>query len=98
MEVAHTVATVIVAIAALIGVYFLWALRRLPNPALSKRVVVATRGPDSHTIEGILLREQGPLIILADARIYLTPGNAPVAMDGEVVLERDKLEWMQVVT
>ena len=45
-------------------------------------------------IEGVLVRQVGPLLVVKDARIH-EPGADPVPIDGEVVLERDNVDFIQ---
>lgn len=45
---------------------------------------------------GILWAQRGPLLVLRDVTM-LEPGADPAAVDGEVVIERDKVEFVQIV-
>jgi hypothetical protein len=61
---------------------------------VSRRVMVnLTTGS---AIQGILWDEKGPLIVLRDAQLHNEGGHAP--LDGEVIIERDRIEFVQVVT
>jgi hypothetical protein len=61
---------------------------------VSRRVVVnLTTGA---AIEGVLWDEKGALIVLRDARLHNEGGSAP--LDGEVIIERDRIEFVQVVS
>lgn len=43
---------------------------------------------------GILYRQAGPLLVLRDTVMH-DPGAEPAAVDGEVVVERDQVEFIQ---
>lgn len=61
---------------------------------VSQRVVVnLTTGA---AIDGVLWDERGPLIVLRDARLHNEGGTAP--LDGEVIIERDRIDFVQVVS
>lgn len=61
---------------------------------VSRRVMVnLTTGS---AIQGILWDEKGPLIVLRDAQLHNEGGHAP--LDGEVIIERDRIEFVQVVS
>lgn len=63
--------------------------------AVNRRVVVnLTTGT---AIEGVLWSERGPLIVVKDARL-LERGAGPTPVDGEVLVERDRIDFVQVVT
>ena len=63
--------------------------------ALHRRVMVnLTTGS---AIQGVLVDECGPLLVLKDARLHLdTDNQAP--LDGEVIIERDRIDFVQVVS
>lgn len=45
---------------------------------------------------GVAWAKRGPLLILRDATMF-EPGVEPVPVDGEVVLDRARIEFIQVV-
>ncbi|MFJ3794944.1 hypothetical protein ACIPSJ_01510 [Streptomyces sp. NPDC090088] len=45
---------------------------------------------------GILWAKRGPLLVLRDAEL-LEAGRVPQPVDGEVVIERSKVEFTQVL-
>jgi len=47
------------------------------------------------TIDGILYAQRGPLVVLRDAK--LIDAGRPVPADGEVVVERDRIEFIQAL-
>lgn len=68
-------------------------MRSYGKIALNKRVVVnLTTG---QALEGVLWDERGPLIVLKDARLH-EGGGGSASIDGEVVVERDRISFMQV--
>ncbi|MFI9012592.1 hypothetical protein ACIGZI_01000 [Streptomyces griseus] len=46
---------------------------------------------------GILWAKRGPLLVLRDAAL-LEAGREPQPVDGEVIVERTRVEFMQVLT
>ncbi|MEU3826459.1 hypothetical protein AB0F36_14240 [Streptomyces sp. NPDC029080] len=61
--------------------------------ALRKRVVVNL--PDK-AFAGVLWAKRGPLLVLRDAEL-LEAGREPQRIDGEVVIERARVEFTQVL-
>jgi hypothetical protein len=62
--------------------------------AVHKRVIVNT---NEHAFSGILYKQAGPLLVLRDAQL-LEPGLPPTPVHGEVVIERSRVEFIQVVS
>lgn len=61
--------------------------------AMSRRVMVnLTTGT---AIDGVLWDERVPLIVLRDANVHTNGQTAP--LDGEVIIERDRIDFVQVV-
>ena len=58
-----------------------------------RRVIVNT---SDHALSGILYKQIGPLLVLRDASM-LTPGGPATPISGEVIVERSKVEFVQVV-
>jgi len=48
------------------------------------------------SFEGVLFRTDGPLLVLRHVRL-LQRGSDTVAIDGEVVLDRARVEFVQVI-
>lgn len=70
---------------------FAWlAWRRI---AVRQRVVVNLAG---RAFSGILWAQRGPLLVLREATL-LEAGRAPQPVDGEVVIERARVEFTQVL-
>ena len=62
--------------------------------AVRRRVVVNLA---DRAFAGILWAQRGPLLVLRDAQL-LEPGAQPQPVDGELVVERLRVEWVQVVS
>lgn len=61
--------------------------------ALRRRVVVNLVG--GQAVEAVLYARRGRLLVLRDAHLH-EPGAQPVTVDGEMVLDRDRVEFIQV--
>ncbi|WP_405848142.1 hypothetical protein OG211_12380 [Streptomyces niveus] len=61
--------------------------------AVRKRVVVNLA---DKAFDGVLWAKRGPLLVLRDARL-LEAGREPQRIDGEIVIERSRVEFMQVL-
>lgn len=59
-----------------------------------RRVVVNLRS--GRAIEGVVVERDGPLLVVADARVH-EPGADAQAMDGRVVIERDQIDFIQAL-
>lgn len=59
---------------------------------LLRRVIVNL--VDGTSIEGFLMRDPGNLLVLKNAT-YLEPGAPPAPLDGETVIERTKVLFIQ---
>jgi hypothetical protein len=46
-------------------------------------------------IDGVLWDDRGPLIVLRDANLNTEGGHAP--LDGDVIVERERIAFVQVV-
>jgi hypothetical protein len=71
-----------------------WLLWWRP-PCLLRRVIVNLRD-ESSSIQGVLWSVRGPWLTYRDAS-FLTSGQPPAKIDGEVVLHRDRVLFMQVL-
>lgn len=45
-------------------------------------------------VDGVLVRRSGPLLFMKNA-VLLEPGRDPVPLDGETVVERVEVEFLQ---
>lgn len=61
--------------------------------AVRKRVIVNLA---DKAFRGILWAKRGPLLVLRDAEL-LEAGRDPQPVDGEIVVERSKVEFTQVL-
>lgn len=50
---------------------------------------------DGRAFDGILWAKRGPLLVLRDARLY-EPSAASMPVDGDVVIERSRVIYIQV--
>lgn len=51
---------------------------------------------NGRAVEGVLFRQRGPLLVVKDARLH-EPGAEPAAVDGEVVVERSRVDFIQAL-
>lgn len=49
---------------------------------------------DGSAIDGLLIGQRGPLLVLSDAALY-TPEHEPAPLDGEIYIERDRVLYLQ---
>lgn len=86
------VAVVLLAAAALVwlGAEQVWDRR----VALRRRVLVNLL--DGSAVDGVLWRRGRRLVVLRDARL-LEPGREQVTLDGEVLVERARVAFVQVL-
>lgn len=49
---------------------------------------------DGSSIIGVFYRQTGPLLVIKNAT-FVAPGTEPVALDGDTVIERDKVLFIQ---
>lgn len=61
--------------------------------AVRKRVVVNL---SDKAFSGVLWAKRGPLLVLRDAEL-LEAGREPQRVDGEIVIERSQVEFIQVL-
>ncbi|WP_417220518.1 hypothetical protein [Arthrobacter sp.] len=86
-------AAVLATLGLIIGAAAVWlALRLHWRSLVAHRVVVNLKSGQS--LDGFLVRQSGPLLFVRDAS-FLQPGSEPVAMDGEIVVERSEVEFIQ---
>jgi hypothetical protein len=82
----------LVALAALIC---LGAWRARPwRLVKARRVVVNLRS--GQAIQGLLVRQSGPLLFIAQAALH-EGHNEPVPLDGEAVIERHTIDFIQML-
>lgn len=66
---------------------------RWSRTAVRQRVVVNL---GDEAVEGVLWARRGRLLILRDARA-LVPGREPTVMDGDVLIDRGRVQWVQAL-
>lgn len=59
-----------------------------------RRVICETK--TGKTFRGVLWRKSGPLLVLRDVQM-LFEGGAVAEVDGEIVIERTNINWLQVL-
>lgn len=59
---------------------------------LCRRIIVNLSS--GRAFEGVLWAKRGPLLVLREA-VLLEPGADPVDVDGEIVIERRRIEFIQ---
>lgn len=69
----------------------MFAFRRF---VLHRRVVVNL--DDDRAISGVLYRKAGPLLVLKNATFH-EPGAEPLPMDGDTVIERSRVLYIQAL-
>lgn len=62
--------------------------------AINRRVMVNLLSGSA--IDGVLYDERGPLIVLRDCNLH-SEGGQHAPLDGEVIVERDHIDFVQVV-
>jgi hypothetical protein len=60
---------------------------------LRKVIIVMTTGT---TFRGVIYEKRGPLYILRSAEL-LEEGVAPTNLDGEIVIEADRIDYIQII-
>jgi hypothetical protein len=60
----------------------------------ARRVVVNLRS--GQAIQGLLVRQSGPLLFLAEAQLH-EGNNNPVPIDGQAVVERPGIDFIQIL-
>ena len=66
---------------------------RWSRTAVRRRVVVNL---GDEAVDGVLWARRGRLLVLRDARL-LVPGREPTVMDGDVIVDRDRVQWVQAL-
>lgn len=83
----------LVLLAAMIG-GFLWTSTRPWRLVKARRVVVNLKS--GQAIDGLLTRQQGPLLFISKATLH-EGGDNPVPIDGEAVIERQTVDFIQIL-
>lgn len=88
-----SVIVVVLAIVGAAGAVAAW-LSTPRRTAVRRRVLVNL--VDGKAIAGVLWARRGPLLVLKDATLH-GPGPEPVPVDGEVLVERGRVDFVQVL-
>lgn len=64
--------------------------------AVRRRVMVNLL--DGRALGGVLWARRGPLLVLRDVALFEPGGDGPVAIDGEAVVERARVSFVQVLS
>jgi hypothetical protein len=64
------------------------------QPLMKRRIVVQL--VDGTTAAGICMSRRGPLMVLADVTLHA--GGSAREIDGEIVVDRDRVLWAQVIS
>lgn len=67
-------------------------MRAYSRTVIHRRVVVNLIS--GKAFNGVLVRQDGPLLVLKDAHL-LEAGTNPVPLDGEVIVERTNVDFIQ---
>ena len=68
----------------------------LQSRAILIRKHVVVNLLDDQAITGVLWRRHMELVVLKSAEL-VQPGREPVRMDGDVIVERKRINWIQVL-
>ena len=69
----------------------MFAFRRF---VVRRRVVINLLS--GRAVEGVVIEQDGPLLIVADAVVH-EPGSQPSSVDGHVVIERTQVDFVQAL-
>jgi hypothetical protein len=65
-------------------------------PRLRRRCIVNLRGEGADSIEGVLWTRRGQWLVLKDARLIHPADNSVTPADGEVLIDRAQVNFLQV--
>ena len=72
-----------------------WLFWWLPPCLLRAVIVNLTNDPDT-AIRGVLWTSRGPWLVLRDASLLRADSN-PIAIDGEAIVHRNNVAFLQVI-
>jgi hypothetical protein len=81
------------AVAVGVAVWFVAQVVWANRVALHRKVIVNLVG--DRAISGVLWCRRGGLVVLKQAELH-EPGAGPVRMDGDVLIERSRVDFVQV--
>lgn len=94
VEVAVLVLLVLAVVAAAGAGFWAASVRVAWRPLYSRRAVVNLK--TGRAIDGVLVRRSGDLLFMREA-VALEPGSAPVTLDGEAVVARGDVDFIQAL-
>ena len=65
-------------------------------PCLLRTVIVNLIAPPDEAVRGVLWRSRGSWLVLKDAHA-LKEGQPPISVDGDVLIERPNVSFIQVL-
>lgn len=65
-------------------------------PCLLRSVVVNLKGTSDTAVSGVLWRSRGAWLVLRKASV-IEPHSSPLTVDGEVVIHRSNVSFLQVL-
>lgn len=71
-----------------------WTVARPWRLVKARRVVVNLRS--GQAIEGLLVKQEGPLLFIAEARLHEGSENS-VPIDGQAAVERPNIDFIQIL-
>lgn len=66
-------------------------------PRLRRRCIVNLRGEGADSIEGVLWTRRGRWLVLKDARLVHPADGSVTPADGEVLIDRGQINFLQVL-
>jgi len=82
-------------VALVLAVCAVWAGQRYRNDRLALRKRVLVNLLDGKAMDGVLYSRRGRLLVLRDVTV-LEQGAQPVSVDGEVLVDRNRVDFVQV--
>lgn len=73
---------------------FVWISTRPWRLVKARRVVLNLRS--GQAIDGLLIRQDGPLLFIAEASLH-QGGDNPTPIDGQAVVERHTIDFIQML-
>jgi small nuclear ribonucleoprotein (snRNP)-like protein len=74
-----------------------WMLGRRSWKRLEKRKVIVNLKTGAEALRGILWEADGPFLVLRSAELLETGSTVARPIDGDVVIERTNVDWIQFV-
>lgn len=85
----------VLAAALLAGAGLAWWKLAVPWQLVkARKVVINLRS--GQAIDGLLVRQSGPLLFIAEARLH-EGSESPVPIDGQAVVERPNIDFIQIL-